>query len=76
MLYEVITLGNKSKKIDSPTGAMMLAYLIGLVIFIESSITSLVAGTVAKPLCDKNGVSREKLAYICDSTSAPVCSLT
>ncbi|MDQ1326419.1 MAG: tetracycline resistance efflux pump, partial [Campylobacterota bacterium] len=33
------------------------------------------AGTVAKPLCDKNGVSREKLAYICDSTSAPVCSL-
>jgi len=45
------------------------------VIFIESSITSLVAGTVAKPLCDKNKVSRAKLAYICDSTSAPVCSL-
>jgi Na+/H+ antiporter NhaC len=54
---------------------MLLAYFIGVVIFIESSITSLVAGTVAKPLCDKNGVSREKLAYICDSTSAPVCSL-
>jgi Na+/H+ antiporter NhaC len=54
---------------------MLLAYFIGIVIFIESSITSLVAGTVAKPLCDKNGVSREKLAYICDSTSAPVCSL-
>lgn len=68
-------LDKKSKKIDSPIGAMMLAYIIGLVIFIESSITSLVAGTVAKPLCDKNGVSRAKLAYICDSTSAPVCSL-
>jgi Na+/H+ antiporter NhaC len=68
-------LSTKSKKIDSPKGAMLLAYLIGIVIFIESSITSLVAGTVAKPLCDKNGVSREKLAYICDSTSAPVCSL-
>jgi len=71
----VAYLSEKSKKIDSPLGAMMLAYVIGVVIFIESSITSLVAGTVAKPLCDKNGVSREKLAYICDSTSAPICSL-
>jgi Na+/H+ antiporter NhaC len=71
----VAYLSQKSDKIDSPLGAMMLAYVIGVIIFIESSITSLVAGTVAKPLCDKNGVSREKLAYICDSTSAPICSL-
>jgi len=68
-------LSTKSNHIDSPKGAMLLAYVIGVVIFIESSITSLVAGTIAKPLCDKNGVSREKLAYICDSTSAPICSL-
>jgi len=65
----------KASRIDSPVGAQMLAYLVGIVIFIESSITSLVAGTVAKPLCDRNGISRAKLAYICDSTSAPVCSL-
>ena len=71
----VYFLSQKAKRIDSPKGAMLLAYFIGIVIFIESSITSLVAGTVAKPLCDKNGVSREKLAYICDSTSAPVCAL-
>ncbi|MDD3592180.1 MAG: Na+/H+ antiporter NhaC family protein [Sulfurovum sp.] len=71
----VVYLSEKSRRIDSPAGAMLLAYFIGVVIFIESSITSLVAGTVAKPLCDKNGVSREKLAYICDSTSAPICSL-
>ena len=68
-------LSTKAQSIDSPKGAMLLAYVIGVVIFIESSITSLVAGTVAKPLCDKNGISREKLAYICDSTSAPICSL-
>jgi len=68
-------LSTKAAKIDSPKGAMLLAYFMGVIIFIESSITSLVAGTVAKPLCDKNGVSREKLAYICDSTSAPICSL-
>lgn len=71
----VVYLSQKAKKIDSPTGAMMLAYVVGVIIFIESSITALVAGAVAKPLCDKNGVSREKLAYICDSTSAPICSL-
>ncbi len=71
----VLYLSQKATHIDSPKGSMLLAYGIGIVIFIESSITSLVAGTVAKPLCDKNGVSREKLAYICDSTSAPVCAL-
>ena len=71
----VVYLSQKSKSINSPKGAMFLAYFLGVVIFIESSITALVAGTVAKPLCDKHGVSREKLAYICDSTSAPICSL-
>ena len=71
----VAWLDARSKRIDSPKGAQLLAYVIGVVIFIESSVTSLVAGTVAKPLCDRNGVSREKLAYICDSTSAPICSL-
>jgi len=68
-------LSSKAENIDSPKGAMLLAYVLGVIIFIESSITSLVSGTVAKPLCDKNSVSREKLAYICDSTSAPICSL-
>ncbi|CAA6826392.1 MAG: Na+/H+ antiporter [uncultured Sulfurovum sp.] len=71
----VAYLSLKSERIDSPKGAMLLAYVIGVVIFIESSITSMVAATVAKPLCDKNNVSREKLAYICDSTSAPVCTI-
>jgi Na+/H+ antiporter NhaC len=68
-------LSRKQKNIDSPKGALLLAYFLGVVIFIESSITALVAGTVARPLCDKNGVSREKLAFVCDSTSAPICSL-
>ena len=68
-------LSTKQKSIDSPKGALLLAYFLGVVIFIESSITSLVAGTVARPLCDKNAVSREKLAFVCDSTSAPICSL-
>ena len=71
----VAYLSLKAKRIDSPKGAMLLAYIIGILIFIESSITALVAGTVAKPLFDKHGVSREKLAYICDSSSSPICTL-
>jgi tetracycline resistance efflux pump len=56
-------------------GAQLLATFIGLGIFVESSITCLVSGAIARPLFDKFRLSREKLAYICDSTSAPVCIL-
>jgi len=56
-------------------GAQLLAWGTGVVIFIESNITVLVAGSVARPLADRYGVSREKLAYVIDSTSAPICIL-
>ncbi len=59
----------------SRTGAQVMAWLLGLGVFIESTITCLVVGTVSRPLFDRLRISREKLAYICDSTSAPVCML-
>ena len=55
--------------------AQFLAWIIGIVIFIESNITVLVAGAVSRPLFDRFRTSREKLAYIIDSTSAPICIL-
>ena len=55
--------------------AQILAWVLGLVIFIESNITVLVAGSICRPLFDRFKVSREKLAYLIDSTSAPVCTL-
>ena len=55
--------------------AQILAWLIGVVIFIESNITILVTGSVCRPLFDRFRVSREKLAYLADSTSAPICVL-
>lgn len=61
--------------VKSERSALLISYLIGVIIFIESSITSLIAGAVGKPLCDRHGVSRAKLAFVCDSTSAPICSL-
>ena len=66
---------NQKSLVTSPRSALLVSYVIGIVIFIESSITSLIAGAVGKPLCDKEGVSRAKLAYVCDSTSAPISSL-
>lgn len=55
--------------------AGLLACGIGLVIFVESSITALVTGAVCRPIFDRLKISREKLAYFCDSTSAPICIL-
>ena len=56
-------------------GAQLLASFLGLGIFVESTITCLVSGAISRPLFDRFKISREKLAYICDSTSAPVCIL-
>ncbi|MFT7860745.1 MAG: Na+/H+ antiporter NhaC family protein [Sulfurimonas sp.] len=65
----------KRSIVKTPRGALMVSYIIGVVVFIESSITSMIAGAVGKPLCDQQKVSRAKLAYVCDSTSAPISSL-
>lgn len=61
--------------VNSPIRAQWLAYFTGVVIFIESNITLLVAGAVSRPLFDRYKIAREKLAYIIDSTSAPICIL-
>ncbi len=59
--------------VDTPRKARLLAWTIGLTLFIESNINVLVAGSVSRPLFDRFKVSREKLAYIIDSASAPTC---
>ena len=55
--------------------AQWLAFSTGVVVFIESNITLLIAGSISRPLFDRFAVSREKLAYIIDATSAPICVL-
>jgi len=49
----------------------VLAILTGLLLFVETSISSLTVGTLYRPVFDKLKVPREKLAYIADSSSAP-----
>jgi Na+/H+ antiporter NhaC len=65
----------ESHWVNNGRRAQFLAWLVGVVIFIESNITVLVAGSVSRPLFDRYKVSREKLAYLIDSTSAAVCIL-
>jgi Na+/H+ antiporter NhaC len=52
-----------------------LTMLTGIAVFIESNLSVLTAGIFARGLFDKFGMSRARLAYIIDSTSAPVCIL-
>ncbi len=65
-----------SKKLfRSRRSAEILAWILGVIIFIESSIKILIVGTICRPLFDRMRISREKLAFIADSTSAPICML-
>ena len=66
---------NKKGLVSSKRSALMLSYILGVVIFVETSITALVSGAVGKPLCDKYKIPQAKLALVCDSTSAPIGSL-
>lgn len=60
---------NQRKKVE------LLAVLTGMLIFVESNISTLTVGTLYRPLTDKLSIPREKLAYIADSTCAPACIL-
>ena len=71
----VYMLTHKLSIVKSERATLLLVYIIGIIIFIETSITVLIAGSVGRPLCDAHSISRAKLAYVCDSTSAPVGSI-
>jgi Na+/H+ antiporter NhaC len=51
------------------------AALLGVLMFIDDYANSMIVGNTMRPLTDSNRISREKLAYICDSTAAPVSSM-
>ena len=53
----------------------LLAMFTGIILFVETSISSLTVGTLYRPVFDKLKIPREKLAYIADSSSAPTSIL-
>ena len=61
----------KKQKGYSRVVVQLLAMITGIVLFVETSISSLTVGTLYRPIFDKLKIPREKLAYIADSSSAP-----
>lgn len=59
----------------SRKGAQLMAWVLGIFIYFSDSFSPLFVGTTMRSITDKAKVSREKLSYIADSTSAPVSVL-
>ena len=53
----------------------MVAFFAGIVVFIDDYFNALCVGQISRPINDAYHSSRERLAYIIDSTSAPICIL-
>jgi len=59
----------------SRRGGQVLTWCLGMVIFIDDYANTLLLGSTMRPLTDRLKISREKLAYLVDSTAAPVSGL-
>ena len=84
MLGALVALMNKSggsaafgrwaqTHIRSRVGAQLATILMGCLIFVDDYFNCLTVGSVMRPITDKHQISRAKLAYLIDSTAAPVC---
>jgi len=59
-------------RVSSASGVLMGTWVFGLLLFVDDYMNSLAAGTAMRKLAGEHGVSPEKLAYVVDSTAAPV----
>ncbi|RMF37847.1 MAG: Na+/H+ antiporter NhaC family protein [Planctomycetota bacterium] len=59
----------------SRRGGQLLTWFLGLVIFIDDYANTLLLGSTMRPIADRLKISREKLAFLVDSTAAPVSGL-
>lgn len=64
-----------SKRAKLPASAQVIAWIMGLFIFFDDYANSLIVGPIMKPITDKMRISREKLAFVIDSTAAPVAGI-
>ena len=61
------------KHIKSRKMAQLATFFLGILIFVDDYFNCLTVGSIMRPLTDKFNISRAKLAYLIDSTAAPVC---
>jgi Na+/H+ antiporter NhaC len=59
----------------SRRGGQLTVWMLGLIVFFDDYANSLLLGNTMRPLTDRLRISREKLAYLVDSTAAPVSGL-
>lgn len=64
-----------SRRAKGPRSGQLMTFLMDLCVFFDDYSNTLVVGNTMRPIADKLKVSREKLAYIVDSTSAPVVAV-
>lgn len=65
-----------SQHVKSKMGVQTATLLLGILIFIDDYFNCLTVGSVMRPIAVRNGVTKEKLAYLIDSTAAPICIIS
>ncbi len=63
------------KKVKTRASAQLMTMLLGSLIFIDDYFNCLTVGAVMRPVTESHQISRAKLAYLIDSTAAPVCMI-
>lgn len=64
------------KRVKTRIGAQLLTIFLGILLFIDDYFNALAVGQICRPITDKQRISRAKLAYLIDSTSAPICVIS
>ena len=64
-----------TKTVKTRAGAQLMTMLLGVLIFIDDYFNCLTVGAVMRPVTESHHISRAKLAYVIDSTAAPVCMI-
>jgi Na+/H+ antiporter NhaC len=61
-----------SRYVKSAKGVLMASWVLGIIMFVDDYLNSLAVGSAMRNLTDTYRISREKLAYVVDSTAAPI----
>jgi Na+/H+ antiporter NhaC len=64
-----------SRYAKTPASAQIVTWFLGIAIFFDDYANTLIVGNTMRPVTDRFKISREKLAYIVDSTAAPVAAI-
>ncbi len=64
------------RHIKTKRGAKLLTVFLGVAIFVDDYFNALAVGQISRPITDHHKISRAKLAYLIDSTSAPICVIS